>query len=178
MQLYNTLTKKKEFLKPVNPKKVGIYVCGPTVYDYFHVGNARVFIIFDVLVRFLRNLGYEVIYVRNITDIDDKIIKRAHELNITINELTERFILAMHEDNQALQNISPTIEPKASENMTEIINLIKVLIEKGFAYTTEDGDVYYEVSKFKPYGEFANQNLTALRSGARIEVSGKKRRYG
>jgi len=175
MQLYNTLTKKKEVFIPLKPKKVSLYVCGLTVYDYFHIGNARVFIIFDVLVRYLRHLGFNVCYVRNITDIDDKIIDRAHQLNISISELTKRFITAMHEDEQALQNISPSIEPKASENMTEIVHLIDTLINKGYAYVTADGDVYYEVNKFKTYGEFANQNLAALRSGARISISEIKR---
>lgn len=175
LHLYNTTTKTKELLQPIKPGRIGLYVCGPTVYDYFHLGNARVWVVFDVLVRYLRVLGYEVTYIRNITDIDDKIIHRAEVLGISVPELTERFISAMHADEEALGNIPPTVEPRATDSMQEIIAVIDELIRRGYAYIAKNGDVYYEVNKFPKYGEFAHQKLSDLRSGARVEVESNKR---
>lgn len=175
LHLYNTLNKQKELFTPIHPQKVSMYVCGPTVYDFFHIGNARVFVIFDMLARFLRFEGYEVNYARNITDIDDKIIERAANLGISTKELTEKFTLALHEDEKKLGNLSPTLEPKASSHIVDIIKMIETLLAKNYAYIATNGDVYYEVSKFKNYGLLAQQDLHKLRQGARVEVVSVKK---
>lgn len=174
MRLYNTLTGKKEEFKPIEENKVKIYSCGPTVYNYFHIGNARPFIIFDTLRRYLEYRGYEVSFVQNFTDIDDKMIKRANEENITVKELADRFIEEYFKDAKGLGIKEATHHPKATENIDAIINLISTLIEKGFAYESE-GDVYFDVMKFKNYGKLSHQPLENLEAGARIEVGEKKK---
>jgi cysteinyl-tRNA synthetase len=148
LKIYNTLSRSKETFKPRVEGKVGLYVCGMTVYDYCHVGHARVMVVFDTVARYFRYLGYDLTYVRNITDIDDKIIKRANENNEDFLALTERFIDAMHEDERALSVLPPDLEPKASESMEEIIAMIEALVTKGLAYTGTNGDVFYSVEKF------------------------------
>lgn len=174
IRVFNTVTKKKEEFVPVNENKVGIYACGPTVYDFFHIGNARIFIVFDVIRRYLRWRGYEVKFVQNFTDIDDKMIKRANELGITVAELAERFILAYFEDVQALGVEPADFHPKATEHITEMVALIQTLIEKGMAYEV-DGDVYFHTPAFEQYGELSNQPLAELVSGARVDVDERKR---
>jgi len=174
MKLYNTLTGKKEEFKPIEENKVKIYSCGPTVYNYFHIGNARPFIIFDTLRRYLEYRGYEVSFVQNFTDIDDKMIKRANEENITVKELADRFIAEYFKDAKGLGIKEATFHPKATENIDAIINLISTLVEKGFAYES-DGDVYFDVMKFKEYGKLSHQPLENLEAGARIEVGEKKK---
>lgn len=174
LEIYNTLSRKKEPLKTIEPGKVGIYVCGMTVYDYCHVGHARVMVVFDVVVRYLRASGYDVTYVRNITDIDDKIIARANENGENISELTERFIEYMNEDSDALGVIRPDQEPKATEHIDQIISMIETLIEKGKAYAAENGDVYYDVSSFDDYGKLSGKNIEDLRSGERVAVDEAK----
>ena len=174
LEIYNTLSGKKEPLKTIEPGKVSLYVCGMTVYDYCHVGHARVMVVFDVAVRYLRASGYDVNYVRNITDIDDKIIARANENDETITELTERFIESMNEDSDALGVIRPDHEPKATEHVDDIIAMIKTLIEKGKAYAAENGDVYYDVSSFEEYGKLSGKNVEDLRSGERVAVDEAK----
>lgn len=170
LKIYNTLSQKKEIFKPLSDKKVGIYVCGMTVYDLCHIGHARVLVAFDIVVRYLRVLGYEVKYVRNITDIDDKIIKRAQENNESVSDLTERMIVAMHEDLAQLNILSPTYEPKATEAIAQIVDLIQILLDKGIAYKADNGDIFYAVEQFKNYGELAHQDLEKLRSGSRVAV--------
>ena len=152
-----------------------MYVCGLTVYDDCHIGHGRLFIWFDVLVRYLRSVGYQVLYVRNITDIDDKIIKRAQELNIDYKALTEQVIASMHADEKLLNNMPPTYEPRVTEHIPEIIDMIQILIKKDFAYPSKNGDVYYSVAKFKTYGELAHKDIGGLLSGARVEVSEDKK---
>lgn len=159
---------------PITPGKVGMYVCGMTVYDYCHLGHARVMVVFDVVVRYLRTLGYNVTYVRNITDIDDKIIKRAVENNEPIDALTQRFIDAMHEDERALGVLSPDIEPRATDAIDDIIKLVQTLIEKGYAYHALNGDVYYDVSRFECYGELSGKRLEDLRAGSRVDIDEAK----
>jgi cysteinyl-tRNA synthetase len=151
-----------------------MYVCGMTVYDYCHIGHARVMVVFDVVARYLRCKGYAVTYVRNITDIDDKIIRRAQENGEEIGALTERFIAAMHEDAKALGVLPPTVEPRATENIAPIIALAQTLLDKGFAYVASNHDVYYDVSRFEHYGELANRQLEDLRAGSRVEVEEAK----
>jgi len=175
LKIFNSLTKSKKEFKPVNPGKVGLYVCGMTVYDYNHIGHARSFIIFDMVVRYLRFRGFDVTYVRNITDIDDKIINRANELDVKYNELTERFITAMHEDDRSLNLVAPDHEPRATEFIPQIIELIQALIDKDFAYVADNGDVYFDVRKFKTYGKLAHRDIDELISGARVEISEAKR---
>lgn len=151
-----------------------MYVCGLTTYDYSHIGHARMLVAFDVIVRYLRNSGYEVTYARNITDIDDKIIRRAHENNESFNELTDRFIAFMHEDEKALNIIPPDIEPRATAHIKEIITIIENLISKEFAYIADNGDVYYAVNKFQNYGLLSRKNPEELLAGARIEIEKSK----
>ena len=174
LEIYNTLTRKKEPLKTIEPGKVSIYVCGMTVYDYCHVGHARVMVVFDVVTRYLRASAYDVTYVRNITDIDDKIITRANENGEDITVLTERFIDFMNEDSDALGVIRPDQEPKATEYIDQIVTMIKTLIEKGKAYAAENGDVYYDVSSFDDYGKLSGKNIEDLRSGERVAVDEAK----
>ncbi|WJW74501.1 cysteine--tRNA ligase [Thiohalobacter sp. IOR34] len=174
LQIYNSLTRKKEPFQPIEPGKVRMYVCGMTVYDYCHLGHARVLVVFDVIVRHLRDIGYEVTYVRNVTDIDDKIIRRANENHEPFEQLTSRFIEAMHEDAEALGVLPPDIEPRATAWMDDIIAMIQTLIDKGYAYAAGNGDVYYDVSRFEHYGQLSGERLEDLRAGARIEVDEAK----
>lgn len=174
LKFYNSLTRKKEVFTPMQEGRVGLYVCGMTVYDYCHLGHARVLVVFDIIVRHLRQLGYQVTYVRNVTDIDDKIIQRAKEKNQPIEALTERFIEAMHEDAEALGVLSPDLEPRATASMQQIIDMIRQLIEKGYAYQASNGDVYYSVSRFSAYGRLSGKQLDDLRSGARVEIDTAK----
>ena len=174
LQIYNSLTRKKETFVPIEPGKIHLYVCGMTVYDYCHLGHARVMVVFDVVVRYLRYRGYDVTYVRNITDIDDKIIRRAQENREDFHALTERFIRAMHEDAAALGVQPPTLEPRATEAIAAMQAMIQTLLDKGFAYLAENGDVCYDVSRFARYGELANKKLEDLRAGSRVEVGEAK----
>jgi cysteinyl-tRNA synthetase len=174
MQIYNSLTGKKAPLVPIVAGQVGIYVCGVTVYDYCHIGHARVFVVFDMVVRHLRELGYQVRYVRNITDIDDKIIARAEEQNLQFTQLTETFIDAMDEDMGRLGVLAPDEQPRATTHMGQIIEMIEQLQQKGFAYAADNGDVYYRVARFDGYGRLAGRDLEKLQSGARVEVNQQK----
>ena len=174
LKIYNTLTNQKEVFKPIDPSKVGIYVCGMTVYDFCHMGHARVLVMFDVITRHLRRNFKDVKYIRNITDIDDKIIGRAIENNEDIFSLTKRFIDAMHEDEIALGVISPDIEPKATDSIEQMINMIELLIKNRLAYQGKNGDVFYSVRKFKNYGKLSGKNLDDLESGARIDIESNK----
>lgn len=175
LHIYNTETRQKEIFTPIHENKVGLYVCGVTVYDYCHVGHARVMVVFDTVVRHLRALGYDVTYVRNITDIDDKIIQRAFENKESIQALTERFIQAMHEDEAAMNVLRPDIEPKATEYIGEIESMIATLVDKGFAYPAENGDVYFHVKSDEDYGRLSGKQVDELESGARIEVNSSKK---
>ncbi|WP_024850897.1 cysteine--tRNA ligase [Hydrogenovibrio kuenenii] len=175
LQIYNTETRQKEIFKPIHENKVGMYVCGVTVYDYCHIGHARVMVVFDTVVRHLRSLGYDVNYVRNITDIDDKIIKRALENGESIQSLTSRFIDAMHEDEAAMNVLRPDSEPLATEHMSDIESMISTLIEKGHAYPAENGDVYFNVKSDEDYGRLSGKNIDDLESGARVEVNDVKK---
>ncbi|NOS74936.1 MAG: cysteine--tRNA ligase [Methyloglobulus sp.] len=177
LRIYNTLTRKKEEFQPCVPGKVGMYVCGMTVYDYCHIGHARVMVVFDTVARYFRHKGYELTYVRNITDIDDKIINRANEVGEEsdsvyerVNKLTMKFIDAMHEDERALNVLPPDIEPKATQSIPDIIAMIETLIDKNLAYVGGNGDVFYSVSKFKPYGKLSGKNLADLQAGERVDV--------
>ncbi len=174
IKIYNTLTRSKEELKPGAPPLVTFYVCGPTVYDYIHIGNARVFIIFDVIRRYLEYRGYDVKLVQNYTDIDDKMINRANEQGITVPELAERFIKAYQEDVQALRVRPADATPRATEHIDDIIELIERLLDNGFAYIS-DGDVYYDTEKFSDYGQLSHQKQDDLLMGARVEPGEKKR---
>jgi len=174
MKLYNTLTRKKEEFVPLNGNKVTMYSCGPTVYNYFHIGNARPFIVFDVLRRFLRYRGYDVTFVQNFTDIDDKLIRRANEEGTTVAEIAERYIKEYFVDAEGLGIERADYHPRATENIKEIIEFIKTLIEKGYAYEV-DGDVYFSARKFKDYGKLSHYNIEELEAGARINVDEKKR---
>ena len=174
LQLFNTKTRQKERFEPLVEGKVGLYVCGITVYDLSHMGHARTYLSFDVLVRYLRHLDYDVKYVRNITDVDDKIIARANENGETTVALTERTIAMMHEDFAALNLVEPDIEPRVTGHMNEIIDVIEKLVAKGYAYQAESGDVLFDVSKFDEYGKLSRQNLEQLQSGARVEVAAGK----
>lgn len=175
LQIHNTLTRQKEDFKPIKPGEIGMYVCGVTVYDFCHIGHARTFVSFDMIVRYLRYRGYKVNYVRNITDIDDKIIKRANEKGIDAKELAEHFIQEMYQDFDKLNIARPDIEPRATENIPEIIALVQKLIDKGFAYVADNGDVMFAIDKFKNYGRLSGQKLEELEAGARVEVQKSKR---
>jgi cysteinyl-tRNA synthetase len=175
LRLFNSLSRKKETFVPIEPGKVRMYVCGMTVYDYCHLGHARVLVVFDVIVRHLRSLGYEVTYVRNITDIDDKIIARAQENGESVNALTDRFIQAMHEDADALGVLRPDAEPRATESMDDILGMIQSLLDKGYAYQGDNGDIFYSVTKFDGYGQLSGKRLEELQSGARVDVETAKR---
>lgn len=175
LKIYNTLAREKQTFKPIVAGKVSMYVCGMTVYDFCHLGHARVMVVFDMVSRWLRASGFEVNYVRNITDIDDKIIKRAHENNETIAQLTQRFIDAMDEDSAKLGVIRPDIEPKATEFVDGMLSMIATLVEKGFAYPAANGDVFYAVNKFAGYGKLSGKSLEDLRAGERVEVDSFKR---
>jgi len=170
LSVYNTLNNKKEIFKSIEPDKVKMYVCGMTVYDFCHIGHARVLIVFDMITRWLRESGYEVHYVRNITDIDDKIIKKAFDENVDYSVITENFIKEMNYDAAQLGVISPSLEPKATDHIDEMIEMIDGLINKGFAYKAENNDVFYAVSKFKDYGKLSGKSLKDLIAGSRVEV--------
>ncbi|MBE9561272.1 MAG: cysteine--tRNA ligase [Proteobacteria bacterium] len=174
LNIYNTLIKQKQPFTPIKPNEVSIYVCGMTVYDYCHVGHARVMVVFDVVVRYLRYLGYKVNYISNITDIDDKIIQRANENAENINELTNRFIQAMHEDSDALGVIRPDNQPKATQFIPEIIAMIQELLDNKYAYVTDTGDVCYSVERFDNYGNLSGKKLAELRAGERVDIDKSK----
>lgn len=174
MQIYNTMTRQKEELKPITPGIVKIYACGPTVYNLIHIGNARALCVFDTLRRYLEFRGYKVLYVQNFTDVDDKIIKKANELGKTASEVSENAIKEYFIDAQGLNVRKADIHPKVTENMDIIIDIVKTLIEKGYAYEA-DGDVYFETAKFPEYGKLSHMPLEDLQAGARIEVGDKKR---
>jgi cysteinyl-tRNA synthetase len=175
LKIYNTLARDKQIFKPIVAGKVSMYVCGMTVYDFCHLGHARVMVVFDMVSRWLRASGYEVTYVRNITDIDDKIIKRAADNNETIAQLTQRFIDAMDEDSAKLGVIRPDIEPKATEFVGGMLSMIQALVDKGFAYPAANGDVFYAVNNFSGYGKLSGKSLEDLRAGERVEVDSFKR---
>lgn len=174
MKLYNTLTRKKEEFIPLVPNEVKMYSCGPTVYNYFHVGNARPFIIFDVLRNFLEFRGYKVTFVQNFTDIDDKLIKKANEENITVKDVAEKYIKEYYVDAHGLRINDPTYSPRATEYIDDILNLIKTLVEKGFAYEI-NGDVYFNAESFNEYGKLSGHNLEDLMSGARVDIDERKK---
>lgn len=175
MQIYNSLTQRKEDFTPKDANNVGVYVCGITTYDYCHLGHARMLVAFDVVVRYLRAKGYGVTYVRNITDIDDKILARASENGELFSDLTDRFINAMHEDEQALSILPPDKEPRATGHIQEIVSMIEVLVAKDAAYKADNGDVYFSVQSFPDYGKLSKKKLDELLEGARIEVGELKR---
>lgn len=173
LRMYNTMTADKQVFVPLMAGKVGMYVCGMTVYDFCHIGHARVMVAFDVIYRHLMSLGFDVNYVRNITDIDDKIINRANENGESIGELTARFIKAMHEDADSLGCLRPNIEPKATEHINDMQNIISTLMDKKHAYT-KGGDVYYAVDSFEDYGKLSKRNLDEMQAGSRVDVVGDK----
>ena len=175
LHLYNTLSRQKERFQPIQPGKVNMYVCGMTVYDYCHLGHARVMVVFDMVARWLRASGYDLTYVRNITDIDDKIIRRAAENGEPINVLTQRFIDAMDEDAAALGVQKPNFEPRATQFVPDMISMIEELIGKGRAYAAPNGDVYYAVREFAGYGQLSGKSLDDLRAGERVDVDPNKR---
>ncbi|NJO16174.1 MAG: cysteine--tRNA ligase [Thioploca sp.] len=174
LTIYNSLTRQKQPFIPIQAGKIGLYVCGMTVYDYCHIGHARVIVVFDTVVRYLRSLGYHVTYIRNITDIDDKIIQRAHENGETIENLTNRFIQAMHEDTAALGVLLPDDEPRATQFIPQIITIIQRLLDNGYAYITPHGDVCYAVQHFTNYGKLSGKRLEDLRAGERVEIDRSK----
>ncbi len=175
LQIYNTLTRQKEEFKPIHAGKIGMYVCGITIYDLCHIGHGRTFVAFDAISRYLRYLGYDLNYVRNVTDIDDKIIKRAAENNESVEELTARMLAEMHKDFDALNILRPDSEPRATRHIAEIIALTESLIERGHAYVAENGDVMFEVKTDPNYGLLSRQDLEQLQAGARVEVADVKR---
>jgi cysteinyl-tRNA synthetase len=175
IRIHNSLTGEKQDLRPVEPGHVRMYSCGVTVYDYFHVGNARMLVVFDMVSRYLRHRGLRVTYVRNITDVDDKIIARAREAGVDWREHARKFTAAMHEDLDALGCLRPEKEPKASEYIDDMLAMIGQLLEKGFAYQAPNGDVMYDVRRFGPYGRLSGKRLEDLRAGARVEVDSAKR---
>ena len=174
LKIYNSLTRQKEEFTPMVPGKVSMYVCGITVYDLCHVGHARFMLVFDTVVRYLRSRDYEVTYIRNFTDIDDKMIQRAEENGEDIGTLAERYINAMYEDSDALNMLRPTHEPRATEHIQQIIDITKTLEEKGFAYAADNGDVYFSVNKYQDYGRLSGKKIEELRSGERVAVDEAK----
>ena len=174
LKIYNDLTNQKQAFVPLEPGKVRMYVCGMTVYDLCHLGHARVMVVFDVVYRYLKSLGYDVTYIRNITDIDDKIINRANENGEPFSDLTQRFIQAMHEDAAALGILMPDGEPRATAHIAEIIAMIEQLLANGHAYVADNRDVYYSVSSFADYGKLSGKTLEDLQAGARVEVDDQK----
>jgi len=175
LKIYNSLSNRKETFEPIIPGQVRMYVCGMTVYDYCHIGHARVLVVFDVVYRYLKYLGYQVTYVRNITDIEDKIINRANENGEAYDQLTGRFIRAMHEDADALGVLRPDMEPRATETIDEMLEMIEVLQQKDYAYQADNGDVYFAVAKFASYGQLSGKKISELRAGERVEVDTGKR---
>ena len=175
LSIYSTLSKTQEVFEPLEPGHVKMYVCGVTVYDYCHIGHGRTFVAFDVIRRWMEASGLKVTFVRNVTDVDDKIIRRAHERNVSIDELTEEFTRAMQEDMQALGCLAPTQEPRATQFIPEMLKLVETLETKGLAYQGKDGDVNYAVRKFATYGRLSGKSLDDLQSGARVDVNEGKR---
>lgn len=174
LKVFNTLTKRKEEFKPVVKDEVRMYVCGPTVYDYIHIGNARSFVAFDIIRRYLEYKGYDVCYVSNVTDVDDRTIKRAKQMKTSLQQLGEKYSDAYFEDIARLNIKKPSINPRATQHIEEIIELIQTLIDKGYAYKI-DGDIYYDVARFKDYGKLSGNKAKALRAGARIEINPDKK---
>ena len=175
LSIYSTLTGEQQPFEPLEPGHVKMYVCGVTVYDYCHIGHGRTFVAFDVIRRWMEASGLKVTFVRNVTDVDDKIIRRAAERNVSIDALTEEFTRAMQEDMKALGCLAPTMEPRATEFIPEMLKLVEVLEEKGLAYQGTDGDVDFAVRKFAPYGKLSGKSLDDLQSGARVDVNTGKR---
>lgn len=174
LKIYNTLTRQKELFKPLIAGKVGMYVCGITIYDYCHIGHGRTFVAFDTVARYLRFSGYDLTFVRNITDVDDKIIKRANENGETCDQLTTRFTDAMHKDFDALNMLRPDIEPRVTDHMPEVITMIETLIAKKHAYVADNGDVLFSVESYADYGKLSGQNLDMLQAGARVNEQEKQ----
>jgi len=174
IKVYNSLTKSKEIFSPIEKEKVKMYVCGMTVYDLCHLGHARVLVVFDLINRWFMAHGYDVTYVRNITDIDDKIIARANEQKISIGELTEKYIDEMNQDISALNVLNPSYEPRATQHIDGMIKMISNLIDKGFAYQADNNDVYYSVEKFDGYGKLSGKSLKELKAGNRVEIDHAK----
>ncbi len=175
LYVYNTMKRSKEVFEPLHPGRVGMYVCGVTVYDYCHVGHARVMVVFDVIYRWLTQLGFEVNYVRNFTDVDDKIIARANERNIPIDDLTDAMITSFHEDIDALGCLRPSHEPRATTHMAEMLAMIRSLVDKEMAYVSDSGDVLYAVRGFESYGQLSGKNIDDLEAGSRVDVDHSKR---
>ncbi len=178
LQIHNSLTRKKHVFEPIEPGRVRIYVCGMTVYDHCHLGHARALVAFDMVVRYLRAIGYAVTHVRNITDVDDKIIRRAAERGVSPTVLTERYITAMHEDEAALSVLPPDEEPRATGAIPDMLALIETLVDNGSAYQGDGGDVYFDVTSFPDYGRLSGKRLDDLRAGARVDVEPDKRHPG
>ncbi|MGI2135131.1 cysteine--tRNA ligase [Shewanella baltica] len=174
LKIYNSITRQKQEFKPITPGKIGMYVCGVTIYDLCHIGHGRTFVSFDMIVRYLRYAGYEVNFQRNITDVDDKIIKRANENNESCEALTERLIGEMHQDFDALNMLRPDFEPRATLHIAEIIDMVELLLARGHAYVASDGDVLFSVASYPDYGRLSGQNLDQLQAGARVEVDEAK----
>ncbi|MFZ7135223.1 cysteine--tRNA ligase [Avibacterium avium] len=171
LKIFNTLSREKEVFTPIEANKVGMYVCGVTVYDLCHIGHGRTFVCFDVIARYLRYLGYDLTYVRNITDVDDKIIKRAIENKETCDQLVDRMVIEMYRDFDALNILRPDVEPRATHHIPEIIDIVEKLIQRGHAYVAENGDVMFDIESFPQYGKLSRQDLSQLQAGARIEIS-------
>jgi len=178
IRIFNTFASKKENFKPITENQVKMYVCGMTVYDDCHVGHARVLIVFDLIYRWFLNSGYDVQYVRNITDIDDKIINKSNDQGCKFSELTDKYIDSMHEDSNALNVIPPTFQPKATEAIPSMIKMISILVDKGFAYVGKNGDVFFEIAKFKDYGKLSKKNVDDLDAGSRVKVDDNKKSFG
>ncbi len=174
LEIYNSLSRKKEIFQPMRPPEVRMYVCGLTVYDHMHIGHARMLVVFDMVARWLRASGYRLNYVRNITDIDDKIIKRAVENQESVQQLTDRYIQATREDERVLSVLPPDHEPRAMQSIEAMVRMVEVLVSKGYAYQAANGDVYYAVSRFKDYGKLSGKRLEDLRAGERVEVDTAK----
>jgi len=175
LHIFNTLSRQKELFKPIQEGKVGMYVCGMTVYDFCHIGHARVMVVFDVVARYFKYLGYDVNYVRNITDIDDKIIARANQAGEDFTALTKRFINEMHEDERSLNVLAPSLEPLATNSIENIVSMIEALIKKQNAYVGTNGDVYYSVESFENYGQLSGRKLDDMNAGERVEIDENKR---
>jgi cysteinyl-tRNA synthetase len=174
LKIYNSMSREKQEFKPINAGKIGMYVCGITIYDLCHIGHGRTFVSFDMIVRYLRYLGFEVNFQRNITDVDDKIIKRAAENNESCDALTERLTAEMHKDFDALNMVRPDFEPKATLHMPEIIEMVQRLLDRGHAYVAPNGDVLFSVASYKEYGRLSGQDLDQLQAGARVEIDHNK----
>ncbi len=174
LRVYNTLTRKKEEFQPITPGKVRMYVCGPTVYDFCHIGHARSVVVFDVIARYFREKGFDVTYVRNFTDVDDKIINKANETGMTSEQVAEKFIDEFYKDMGAIGIEKADVEPRATQHIDDIINVVRILIEKGHAYELE-GDVYFEVNTFESYGKLSGRKLEDMEAGARVGIDERKR---